>query len=125
MASVAEAPAMQEEASAIEAPSMREEAVPMDEARQSTHDEKRSEEKDSTRQGTGEDTICGETKVWDTSKLKKGKSEARRERKKMRRHTFHLVKSWKKPSLKSGGSATRMLTKKGDTNPNGVKGFYS
>jgi len=113
---------MQEEASAIEAPSMREEAVPMDEARQSTHDEKRSEEKDSTRQGTGEDTICGETKVWDTSKLKKGKSEARRERKKMRRHTFHLV-SWKKPSLKSGGSATRMLTKKGDTNPNGVKGF--
>ena len=25
--------------------------------------------------------------------------------------------------MKSGGSATRMLTKKGDTNPNGVKGF--
>jgi hypothetical protein len=51
--------------------------------------------KDSTRQGTGEDTISGETKVCDTSKLKKGRSEARRERKKMRRHTFHLV-MWKR-----------------------------
>jgi hypothetical protein len=55
--------------------------------------------KDSTRQGTGEDTISGETKVWDTSKLKKGRSEARRERKKMRRHTFHLVKSWEETKL--------------------------
>jgi hypothetical protein len=36
---------MQEEASAIEAPSMREEAVPMDEAQQSTHDEKRGVKK--------------------------------------------------------------------------------
>ncbi len=43
-ASVAEAPARQEEAPAVETPSVREEAVPMDEARQSTHDEKRSEE---------------------------------------------------------------------------------
>jgi hypothetical protein len=35
--------------------------------------------KDSTRQGTGEDTISGETKVWDTSKLKKGRSKKREE----------------------------------------------
>jgi hypothetical protein len=60
---------------------------------------RRGVKKDSTRQGTGEDTICGETKVWDTLKLKKGRSEARRERKKMRRHTFHLVKSWEETKL--------------------------
>jgi hypothetical protein len=114
---------MEEEASAAEAPAMEEGGISRrgtSQARRGTshrdpiREEKRlypwmkhgkaptmrrGVKKDSTRQGTGEDTICGETKVWDTLKLKKGRSEARRERKKMRRHTFHLVKSWEETKL--------------------------